>query len=471
MGEFLIDVTIVQWAYFGLLIAFTICLALLLPLAPSSGLKWWLVSNMATAAAMLLFIWQPVLPFKPLGFLLPTVLVVTSAALKLLAVSSRRTRSRLLKPLAGVMLIFAVLYQLFDHYGMAAERLALAVGVLSFLTGGVAVSTKHNPLWAGLWGRTLLIFAFTASSAVLGFVFVRAITGSTSGAYFSPGVTESVTFSLNIVQVIIVHLSFIALIVGRIAKLSAYKTARQQQLVRRRNRAEQHSRKMEAIAQERRALLDLLSHEVRQPLNNAQAALQEISRTIGQQKLQELGMSQPVSRLYNTIDQVVLALSNAIVGTSVIERRTHHTQLQVEVTAIAELAKGDCPIGQQSRITLSGVADFVFIQGDPILLRLAFRNLLDNALKFSPDTSAVKASIRADSERLGIVFEVFNEPKEAFHPNARLFDRATRGSTESVPGKGLGLFIVQQVARIHQGTAAARVAEDGQTCFEIFLPL
>lgn len=471
VGEFLIDVSTVQWAYFGLLIAFTICLAMLSPLTSSSGLKLWLLSNFATATAIPLFIWPREFTSEALAFLLPATLVVTSAALKLLAVSSRAVRRSMMRPLVATIIAFAVGYQIFTYVGLASARLALAMGLLSLITGGIAVAAKINPLWRGLWGRRLLIAAFTLSSILLAVISVRAVAGGASPSYFAKGTTESLIFALNIIQVIVVHIGFIALVVGRLAKITAFKAARQQQLMRRRQIAEQHGRQMEVIALERRALLDLLSHEVRQPLNNAQAALQEISRHMGRRKLQELGMSQPVSRLYNIIDQVVLALSNAIVGTSVIERRTDQERREVEVAAIAELARGDCPIDMQSRINLSGLYDPVFMQGDPILLRLAFRNLLDNALKFSPVGSSVQAAVRIDSKRLGICFEVLNEPKEAFHPDTRLFDRTWRGGSGKVPGKGLGLFIVHEVAHIHKGTVTASVIKDGQTRFELFLPL
>lgn len=471
MGEFLIDVATVQWAYFGLLTAFTICLAMLLPLTPSSGLKWWLASNITAALAMPFFIWRPALENETLAFFVPSILVITSAALKLLAVSSFALRGRLIKPLTIAILAFVALYHIFDHLDLIVQRLALSMAALSMLTGAVAMAAKNNSVWNGMWGRTPLIAAFAVHSVVFMAVALRVISGDISGVYFASGSSQSYTFALSIIQVIIVHIGFIALVVGRLAKITALKSTRQGQLIRQRKNAEQYSRKMEAIAQERRALLDLLSHEVRQPLNNAQAALQEISRTIGQRKLNALEMSQPVSRLYNTIDQVVLVLSNAIVGANVIERRTNQERREVEITAIAQLALGDCPLGEQPRIALTGLLDPIFIMGDPILLRLAFRNLLDNALKFSLPHTKVTAVVRIDSNRLGVAFEVFNVPQQQFNPDARLFNRAHRTDSELIPGKGLGLFIVQEVAQIHDGAAAAYVSADGQTCFELFLPL
>lgn len=471
MGDFLIDVTTIQWTYVGLLIAFTICLTMLLQLTSSSGLKYWLLSNLVMAAAVPLLIWQPVVKIQSLNFLLPATLIVVSAALKLLAVSSRQLRRRIMWPLVTAVVAFTVFTQIMHFVGMTVERITVSIGMMAVLKCWIAIAAKQNPLWAGLRGRNLLIATFALSSAILAILFVRAITIGLPIAYFSPGPSESITFALNLIQVIVVHIAFIALLVARLSKVTAFKAARQQHLIRGRKLAEEHSRQMELIAQERRGLLDLLSHEVRQPLNNAQAALQEVSRTIGERKLRDLGMSEPVSRLHNTIDAVVLALSNAIVGTNVIERRTDQQHYALEVTAIAELARGDCPIGEQPRIDLASVSDPIFMQGDPILLRLAFRNLLDNAIKFSAPATPVTATVRVDSDRFGVVFDVFNTPKEPFHPHPRIFEREHRGASHTVPRKGLGLFIVQEVANIHNGTASAHIADDGRTCFELFLPL
>jgi signal transduction histidine kinase len=471
VGEFLIDVATLQWAYFGLLIAFTICLALLLPLTSASGLRWWLLSNLTTAAAMPVIIWRSATPDEQIAYLLPATLVVTSAALKLLAVSSRSLRRRL-KPILALSLgLFACTFLLLDQISLASTRLALVLMVLSFLTGAIAFAARQNPLWAGAPGRHLLFLAFLISSIVLAVIAYRSMIGSSTSLYFSQGKTQSLTFAYNIIQIIVVHIGFMAVLVGRLAKVSAFKAARQKRLIRSQQLAEQHAAQMERLAVERHALLDLLSHEVRQPLNNAQAVLQDISRTIGERKLTDLGMSQPILSLYNTIDHVVLALSNAIVGASVIERRTEQARQLIDVTALAELARGDCPLDEQPRVLLGGETDPVFLSGDPVVLRLAFRNLLDNACKFATSRSQVAANVRIDEDRLGVVFEVFNNPAVPFTPHDYLFDRDQRGSAPNVAGKGLGLFIVREAAEMHDGATRAYIAPDGRTCFEIFLPL
>lgn len=465
----LIDVATVQWAYLGLLIAFTICLALMTRLTASSGLRWWLASNLATAVAFPLFILRSAIPFGDLVFLLPTTLVIVSAALKFLAVVPAAQRRRRAWHMAMLVVLFMATYKLLDLAGWLAVRLSLSLGTLSLLTLLIARGAAGNSRWQGIQGRGVLIVSFAVSGLILAIISARALGEGEGFSYFSQGTVQSVAFALNLLQLILVHIGFIAVVIGRLTRVTVLKGTRERELIRRRHLAEERGREMEVIAQERHALLELLTHEVRQPLNNAQAALQEISRTIGDRRLATLGMSQPVARLYDIIDQVVLALSNAIVAASLIERKSRQNARSVDLAEVAELAKGDCPLTAHERIVLLGADCPMFIQGDPVLLRLAFRNLLDNAIKFSAPETPISVKISADEERLGMIFEVRNIPARAFTPDPRFFERALRGDA-SVEGRGLGLFVVREVSLIHEGTVDCRVASDGQTVFEMFFP-
>lgn len=457
-----IDVATLQWAYLGLLSAFTICLALMLQLTASSGLRWWLASNVSTAVAFTLFTARGTVDDRDLVYIVPTVLVVVAAALKVLAVSGGTGRRWLPGMLAIACAIFALGYKAFDSLGMEGARLALSMGALSVLTGMIANGVRKNRRWRGLRGSNLLVLAFGTASIVLAVNGALSLTGRTGFEYFSQGGPQSLNFGVNLLQLIIVHVGFIAMVIGRQYRVTARAESRRATLIRRRREAE-------ALARERQSLLQILTHEVRQPLNNALAALQEITRAIEPAKYTTSGLAEPLERLHHTIDDVVLSLSNAIVGASLIERRAEQTLTSVDVAAIAELARGDCSAQEQSRVRLIGADHSLFVQGDPVLLRLAFRNLLDNAIKFSPPNSAVEAFVRIDEDRLGIVFEVCNRSIVPFTPDVALFDREMRGET-GVEGRGLGLFIVREVARIHAGAAEADTTQDGRVRFGMLIP-
>lgn len=111
------------------------------------------------------------------------------------------------------------------------------------------------------------------------------------------------------------------------------------------------------------------------------------------------------------------------------------------------------------------------IEADAALLRQVFDNLLDNALKFSPDDTTV--SVVGSSEPGWALVRVAD--KGIGLPEAdleRLFERYFRASNAgAVPGTGVGLHIVRLLVDLHGGTVTARNRPGGGAEFTVRLPL
>ncbi|MBZ5654796.1 MAG: HAMP domain-containing histidine kinase [Acidobacteriia bacterium] len=100
----------------------------------------------------------------------------------------------------------------------------------------------------------------------------------------------------------------------------------------------------------------------------------------------------------------------------------------------------------------------VSVMGDPEELHTAVSNLLDNAVKYSPD--GVRISVELDSpEAERIVLRVrdcgVGIPQHELKRIFRRFYRVTQRSVSQVKGTGLGLFIVRAIARKHGGRVFA----------------
>ncbi len=109
--------------------------------------------------------------------------------------------------------------------------------------------------------------------------------------------------------------------------------------------------------------------------------------------------------------------------------------------------------------------------GDSHALERAVLNLLDNAVKFSPQGSVVHVALRPLGDGTAVVEVADSGPGIAPEDLPRVFDRFYRSSeARTLPGSGLGLAIVKQAAERHGGTAYANNKPDGGALMAIRLP-
>lgn len=112
------------------------------------------------------------------------------------------------------------------------------------------------------------------------------------------------------------------------------------------------------------------------------------------------------------------------------------------------------------------------IDGDPVLLEGALRNLLDNAVKYSAAESTVTVSLArlGDSARIRIVDQGRGFGAE---PTAPLLNRFRRGdNARDVIGSGLGLTIAAEAAAAHGGRLSLSENEQERgACVDFWLPL
>jgi len=106
------------------------------------------------------------------------------------------------------------------------------------------------------------------------------------------------------------------------------------------------------------------------------------------------------------------------------------------------------------------------VTGSTESLQVAVRNLLDNAAKFGPSGAQVEVRLRA-----GELTVRDHGPGIAPADLPHVFDRFYRApSARGIPGSGLGLSIVRQVAERHGGTVRAEAAPGAGTLIRFSIP-
>ena len=134
----------------------------------------------------------------------------------------------------------------------------------------------------------------------------------------------------------------------------------------------------------------------------------------------------------------------------------------------AELAILAEPRGQR----LEWVAAPATTVTDPVLLQQALRNLIDNALKYSPDGATVRITLREEGaqHRIEVVDQGPGIPSEHRARLAERFFRAGHGGDKARPGFGLGLSITKVYMRVLGGALLYERADEGGSRFSLILP-
>lgn len=131
------------------------------------------------------------------------------------------------------------------------------------------------------------------------------------------------------------------------------------------------------------------------------------------------------------------------------------------VTAAVERAKRRGPM-----LSFDVELEPLFIVGEPDTLERAVTNLLDNAVKFSPENGTIH--VRLEGEELRIWDE---GPGIAEEDLDKIFDRFYRSNkARNTPGTGLGLSIVAHTINAHGGTVTAGNQPGAGALFTVRLP-
>jgi PAS domain S-box-containing protein len=113
---------------------------------------------------------------------------------------------------------------------------------------------------------------------------------------------------------------------------------------------------------------------------------------------------------------------------------------------------------------------------DPLRIEQVVTNLLDNAIKYSPEGGQIDIALVCDpaGARLHIIVRdhgVGVPPEHRAHIFDRFYQAHAGSPLTSVAGMGLGLYISRQIVELHGGTIEAEFPDDGGTRFLVSLPV
>jgi len=226
------------------------------------------------------------------------------------------------------------------------------------------------------------------------------------------------------------------------------------------------------VERERRDLLANVSHELRTPISALQATLENIADGVEPAEPATVTtMLEQVGRLGRLVTQL-LDLSRLESDAVVLEQRPFALKPLLDQAAGESRLHARAVDKRGLETSVSVSPEGLRAMGDAERVRQVLANLLENAVRHSPDGAGISLSARGDGDRA--VIEVADEgPGIPAEEAARVFERfyrtdAGRAATEG--GTGLGLAIARWIVELHGGEIRAEEREPHGCRMVVSLP-
>ena len=213
--------------------------------------------------------------------------------------------------------------------------------------------------------------------------------------------------------------------------------------------------RLRAALERERAFLADAAHELRTPLTALHLQTGTLARASGEAERSAAmaGLTAGVQRVIHLVEQLLsLARQEPRAGNAPVPVRLDDVAREV----VAELV----PLADAGGIDLGiSAARPASVTGDPDALRTLLRNLVDNAVRYTPRGGRVDVSVETPaapaphSAPSGATLVVADDgPGIPAAERERVFDRFYRRAGAAAPGSGLGLAIVRAIAAAHGAT-------------------
>lgn len=205
----------------------------------------------------------------------------------------------------------------------------------------------------------------------------------------------------------------------------------------------------------------MAAHEIKTPLTilrlNAENALNS------QDKAQ---LEQDLSNLLQGIDRTDRIL-HQLLTLAKVDGITDLERVTVDIKGVLQSAISDLALlalRNEQQLGLEG--ETCTVQGDQLLLGVLFRNLIDNAIRYSGSGSKIDVLI-STSDTWYDIYVSDTGPDLSDEAREKLFDNFYRANTEKGDGAGLGMSIVRDIALLHNANIELLPRTEDKNTFRV----
>jgi signal transduction histidine kinase len=217
--------------------------------------------------------------------------------------------------------------------------------------------------------------------------------------------------------------------------------------------------RISALLENLRQVSSDVAHDLRTPLTRVRNRLEEAHNN----STSVADYSAAVTTAIDDMDQL-LAMFSALLRISQVEAGARlHTFSEVPLTEILEnIYQMYLPVAEDCRRSLNAsLADGVRIRGDAELLTQMFSNLVENAIRHTPEHTKIQINLTVEGQ--GVAVSIADDgPGVDPSEHEKVLRRFYRGSSSrAIEGYGLGLALVAAIAQLHQAKLTLSDAKPG----------
>jgi signal transduction histidine kinase len=219
--------------------------------------------------------------------------------------------------------------------------------------------------------------------------------------------------------------------------------------------------------------LSVASHELKTPLTSLLLQAQLLQRRVERLAAlpeREQRAIQVITAQAQRLDRMIAALldvSRLELGQLSLSRSA------VDLCALARRVVSEVqPTTEAHVVSCTAPEDALIIDGDELRLEQVLQNLIQNAIKYSPDGGPVAVAVEARDGQvcLHVSDRGLGIPEEALPRLFERFYRASNADPQQISGMGIGLYVVKEIVRLHGGRVWAAPQEGGGSRFTVCLP-
>jgi len=210
-----------------------------------------------------------------------------------------------------------------------------------------------------------------------------------------------------------------------------------------------------------------VTHELKSPIAGIKLNLQ----TLAKHKLDEEKRNLLIDRSIKEANRLNDLCNNMLYASRIEGQQSNVAKENISLSELAIACYNDFSIRYPARF-ISQINEGCMVNGDKMMLQIAINNLLENAIKYTPQDTKIELRL-APLGNKAVLTVVDSGPGIPDSEKRKIFTKFYRiGNEESrkAKGTGLGLYLTKKIVEQHSGSIAVKDNSPNGAIFEIKLP-